>query len=40
MFELKKLDAHTRARRGVVKTRTQEIQTPVFMPVGTLGSVK
>ena len=40
MFELKKLDANTRARRGVVKTRTQEIQTPVFMPVGTLGSVK
>ena len=40
MFELKKLDANTRARRGVVRTRTQEIQTPVFMPVGTLGSVK
>lgn len=40
MFELLTKDAATRARRGVVKTRSRDIQTPVFMPVGTLGSVK
>lgn len=28
------------ARRGVLKTRRGDIETPVFMPVGTLGSVK
>ena len=30
----------TPARRGVVRTFHGEIQTPAFMPVGTLGSVK
>ncbi len=30
----------SRARRGVLKTGRGEIQTPVFMPVGTLGTVK
>ena len=29
-----------RARRGVLKTPHGEIQTPAFMPVGTLGAVK
>jgi queuine tRNA-ribosyltransferase len=28
------------ARSGVIKTRRGEIETPVFMPVGTAGSVK
>src|SRR5919199_3730529 len=28
------------ARCGVLKTRRGEIETPVFMPVGTLGTVK
>jgi queuine tRNA-ribosyltransferase len=28
------------ARTGVLKTRRGEIETPVFMPVGTLGTVK
>jgi len=28
------------ARSGVLKTRRGEIETPVFMPVGTLGTVK
>lgn len=28
------------ARAGVIKTRRGEIETPVFMPVGTAGSVK
>ena len=29
-----------RARRGVLHTRRGDIQTPIFMPVGTRGSVK
>ena len=33
-------DGTTLARRGVVHTRRGDIQTPVFMPVGTRGSVK
>ncbi len=33
-------DKHSLARRGVVHTRRGDIQTPVFMPVGTRGSVK
>ncbi len=28
------------ARCGVLRTRRSEIETPVFMPVGTLGTVK
>src|ERR671913_2405860 len=28
------------ARAGVITTRRGEIETPVFMPVGTLGTVK
>jgi queuine tRNA-ribosyltransferase len=28
------------ARRGILKTRRSEIETPVFMPVGTQGAVK
>ncbi len=30
----------TRARAGLIKTGHGEIETPIFMPVGTLGSVK
>ena len=33
-------DSSSLARRGVVHTRRGDIQTPVFMPVGTRGSVK
>ncbi len=33
-------DALSRARRGVLHTRRGDVQTPVFMPVGTRGSVK
>jgi len=33
-------DNGTRARRGEISTPHGEIQTPVFMPVGTYGSVK
>ena len=29
-----------RARRGVLHTAHGDVQTPIFMPVGTLGTVK
>src|SRR5882724_11477707 len=40
MFELLKTDAATKARLGRLATRHGQIDTPVFMPVGTQGSVK
>lgn len=40
MFELTTTDKNTGARRGRLKTLHGEIDTPVFMPVGTQGSVK
>jgi queuine tRNA-ribosyltransferase len=40
MFELLKTDAHTNARLGRLTTARGVIQTPVYMPVGTQGSVK
>ncbi|MFA9289825.1 MAG: tRNA guanosine(34) transglycosylase Tgt [Solirubrobacteraceae bacterium] len=30
----------SKARAGLLKTHHQEIETPIFMPVGTIGSVK
>jgi len=39
-FEIKNTDKATKARAGVVKTDHGEIMTPIFMPVGTVGSVK
>ena len=39
-FELEHADAGSRARAGVMKTAHGEIRTPVFMPVGTQGTVK
>ena len=39
-FQLKKIDPHSKARRGVLKTIHGEIQTPFFMPVGTNATVK
>jgi len=33
-------DPHSRARTGVIKTDHGDIQTPIFMPVGTAGTVK
>lgn len=39
-FELQKTDAGTHARAGKITTDHGEIQTPIFMPVGTAGSVK
>jgi queuine tRNA-ribosyltransferase len=40
MFELLKTDPHSRARLGRLTTTRGTIDTPVFMPVGTQGSVK
>ena len=39
-FKLEKVDDKTRARAGVVTTDHGVIETPIFMPVGTAGSVK
>lgn len=39
-FTLEKKDLKTNARAGIIKTSHGEIQTPIFMPVGTRGSVK
>ena len=39
-YDLLKTDKQTRARRGVVHTPHGDIQTPVFMPVGTQATVK
>ena len=40
MFKLLKADSGTKARLGRITTQRGEIETPVFMPVGTQGSVK
>ncbi len=40
MFTLLKTDPGTRARLGTVRTAHGDIPTPIFMPVGTLGTVK
>jgi queuine tRNA-ribosyltransferase len=39
-FKLVARDKNSRARAGVLQTAHGEIQTPVFMPVGTAGTVK
>lgn len=39
-YELLKTDSSTKARRGIVHTPHGDIQTPVFMPVGTQATVK
>lgn len=39
-FTLTASDPHSYARAGVLRTGHGEIQTPIFMPVGTAGSVK
>lgn len=39
-FELQHTDFSTRARAGKITTDHGEILTPIFMPVGTVGSVK
>lgn len=39
-FELKAKDTNTKARAGLLTTDHGKIETPIFMPVGTVGSVK
>ena len=39
-FDLIHTDAHSCARAGVVHTDHGDIETPIFMPVGTVGTVK
>ena len=39
-FELQHTDALTNARAGLITTDHGTIETPIFMPVGTVGSVK
>jgi len=39
-FELLKTDDKTSARAGLITTDHGQIETPIFMPVGTVGSVK
>jgi queuine tRNA-ribosyltransferase len=39
-FELFKTDEHSAARAGRITTAHGRIETPIFMPVGTVGSVK
>jgi queuine tRNA-ribosyltransferase len=39
-FELSGKDAQSSARAGVITTGHGKIETPIFMPVGTVGSVK
>ncbi len=39
-FKITDRDAGSQARRGVLQTPHGDVPTPVFMPVGTVGSVK
>lgn len=39
-FDLKATDPKSKARAGVMTTDHGEIETPIFMPVGTVGTVK
>tara|TARA_R110002124_G_scaffold107047_5_gene259281 strand:- start:1053 stop:2183 length:1131 start_codon:yes stop_codon:yes gene_type:complete len=39
-FDLKITDPKSKARAGVMTTDHGEIETPIFMPVGTVGTVK
>ena len=39
-FELQHTDPHSSARAGLIHTDHGDIQTPIFMPVGTQATVK
>lgn len=39
-FKLQHTDSGSKARAGLVTTNHGEIETPIFMPVGTVGTVK
>lgn len=40
IFQIKASDPKTKARSGIISTAHGTIETPIFMPVGTAGSVK
>lgn len=40
MFDIKGVDPGSKARAGLLRTAHGEIPTPIFMPVGTAGTVK
>ena len=40
VFHIQKEDPKSDARTGVIHTAHGDIPTPIFMPVGTAGSVK
>ena len=40
MFTVKSRDKETRARTGILETAHGDVPTPIFMPVGTAGTVK
>lgn len=39
-FDLQYTDPKSNARAGIITTDHGQIETPIFMPVGTLGTVK
>ena len=39
-FEVVAQSTESRARAGVIRTTRGVVETPIFMPVGTLGTVK
>lgn len=39
-YTIEKQDTETKARAGILQTERGNIHTPIFMPVGTLGTVK
>lgn len=39
-YTIEKQDTETKARAGILQTERGDIHTPIFMPVGTLGTVK
>jgi len=39
-FKLKGKDTQSKARAGIITTDHGVIETPIFMPVGTVASVK
>src|SRR5436190_14644456 len=39
-FEVNNIDKESKARAGKITTNHDEILTPIFMPLGTLASVK
>lgn len=39
-FQLQNKDPHSKARAGLITTGHGQIETPIFIPVGTVGSVK